>query len=125
MARLLADEQFPRGVTKRLRLLGHDVVRLQEFNQRRSGDGKPDDEVLKIAISQNRAVVNLNRDDFLRLHRSEAFHGRHKGILACKRDDKDPDGLGRRIDDAIKAIVRLDAQFIDVPSGKKRRRRRT
>ncbi len=80
MAALYANEQFPRRVVEFLRELGHDVVTVQEADNR----GLPDDEVLAFATSQNRAVLTLNRKDFVKLHRASNAHA---GIIGCSRDD--------------------------------------
>ena len=51
MARLYADEQFPRQVLEILRSFGYDVLTVQEAGNA----GLPDDEVLDFAVSENRA----------------------------------------------------------------------
>ncbi|NJN22071.1 MAG: DUF5615 family PIN-like protein [Leptolyngbya sp. RL_3_1] len=80
-ARLYADEGFPCQVSRLLRELGHDVLTVQEAgldNQR-----IPDEAVLAFAISQNRAVLTVNRADFIRLHKQNADHA---GIIVCTED---------------------------------------
>lgn len=123
--RLLADEQLPARVTKRLRLLGHNVLTLQQCNVSKYGDGKSDDWVLRIAAADERAVVTLNRKHFLALHYQNEGHF---GIIACFRDDSDPDALGRRIDDQIRPIGHLNGQYVEVPKptapSKRRKNRR-
>lgn len=64
MARLLADEQFPRKSVELLRSFGHDVITIQEAGKA----GISDDMVLEFAILENRAVLTINRRDFLKLH---------------------------------------------------------
>ncbi|HSM82252.1 MAG TPA: DUF5615 family PIN-like protein, partial [Nodosilinea sp.] len=61
MARLYADEQFPRQVTERLRELGHDVVTVQDAGQ----SGQADPAVLAFAVAHQRAVLTQNRRDFV------------------------------------------------------------
>ena len=78
MARLYADE-FPLPVVKILRTLGHDVLTVQEANK--AEQKIPDNEVLSYAISLNRAVLTLNRHDFIRLHKQNT---QHQGIIICK-----------------------------------------
>lgn len=80
MANFYANEQFPRRVVELLRDLGHDVLTVQEADNR----GLPDNEVLAFATSQDRAVLTLNRKDFVKLHRASEVHA---GIIACSRDD--------------------------------------
>jgi hypothetical protein len=48
--RLLADEQFPDRVTDRLRLCGHDVARVRDFDLIKSGDAREDDSVLLASL---------------------------------------------------------------------------
>jgi len=58
MARLYADEQFPRIVVELLRQLGHDILTVQEAGK--DNKGIPDEEVLEFAIAGNRAVLAEN-----------------------------------------------------------------
>ncbi len=63
MARLYADEQFPRKVVELLRDLGHNIITVQE-----AGNASLlDDNLLELAINKNRAVLTLDRRDFKRL----------------------------------------------------------
>jgi predicted nuclease of predicted toxin-antitoxin system len=89
VARLYADEQFPRRVVELLRGLGHDVLTVQESE--RSGDSDP--EVLAFATADNRVVLTLNRWDFFKLHRADNCHG---GIVACT-DDRDRERLAQSL----------------------------
>jgi hypothetical protein len=72
MARLFADENFPRPVVEGLRVLGHDVVTLQETGE--GGISLPDDVVLTRATEGGRAVLTMNRQHFIRLHRERPAH---------------------------------------------------
>ena len=110
MAAIYANENFPRRVVHELRQLGHDVLTSQEAG--RANQMVPDDEVLKFASGQQRAVLTLNRLDFFRLHRST--HGGHSGIIACTRDDENPAAFARRIHAAITATASLTGQLIRV-----------
>lgn len=76
MARIYADEHFPRQVVQKLRSLGHDVLTVQEAEN----TGLPDEDVLAFAISENRAVLTINRRDFFQLHKLKPDHF---GIIAC------------------------------------------
>jgi predicted nuclease of predicted toxin-antitoxin system len=62
MARFYADEQFPRAATNYLRLLGHDVLTVQEAGN--ANQKIPDDQVLAYATANNRAVLTINRHQF-------------------------------------------------------------
>ena len=95
MARLYADEQFPRVVVKLLRNLGHDILTVQEA--RKANQRIPDEEVLAFAIGDNRAVLTINRSDFIRLHNSQPNHA---GIIVCT-EDLDRQRLAIRINEAI------------------------
>ncbi|MEX2287003.1 MAG: DUF5615 family PIN-like protein [Planctomycetaceae bacterium] len=99
MVRLFADEQFPARATRRLRLLGYNVLTVQDINFSKYGDSKTDQQVLEIAMNDNRAVVTLNRKDFVRL--AEEIHW-HSGIIVCVRRRRGADHLARAIDRAIK-----------------------
>ncbi|WP_295621453.1 DUF5615 family PIN-like protein [Chamaesiphon sp. GL140_3_metabinner_50] len=81
MARLYMDEQFPKVVSQLLREMGHDVLTVQEAGK--GNLGIPDEDVLSFAIGEDRAVVTLNRDNFVRLHRADA---QHCGIIVCTND---------------------------------------
>lgn len=106
MARLYADEQFPRQVVELLRGLDHDILTVQEAGNA----GLSDEAVLAFAVSQNRAVLTLNRRDFFRLHR---LHQEHSGIVACV-DDVDRQRMARNIDQALYKLDSLTGQLIRV-----------
>jgi hypothetical protein len=108
VARLYANENFPRPVVEALRQLGHDVLTTQQTGS--AGEGVPDDEVLDFAAADQRAVLTLNRWDFLRLHR---LRPQHAGIIACTADG-DFSRQASRIHDAIKDIASLVGQVIRV-----------
>jgi predicted nuclease of predicted toxin-antitoxin system len=78
MARFYADEQFPFPVVKLLRTLRHDVLTTQEAGN--ADRGIPDEEVLAFAIAQERSILTINRNDFIRLHRRD---DNHFGIIVC------------------------------------------
>lgn len=96
MARLYADEDFPGPVVECLRLLGHDVLTVQEAGR----DGRSDSDVLTDASADQRIVLTHNHRDFRRLHRMQP----HTGIISCTRDKDDMPGLARRIHDALGSI---------------------
>lgn len=106
--RLYADEQFPRRIVEFLRAMGHDVLTAQEAGN--ANQGIPDPEVLRFAVSYGRAVLTINRCDFIRLH---SLQPNHTGIIVCT-DDKDVEGLANRINDAISALENLTGQLLRV-----------
>jgi uncharacterized protein with PIN domain len=101
MARLYADEQYPYPVLELLRVLGHDVLTVQEAG--RANQKIPDPDVLAFATSEERAVITENRKDFFRLH----------GIIACT-NDRDWEALANRIHIAITAAESLEGKLIRV-----------
>ena len=64
MVKLYADEQFPLPVVKILRILGYDILTVQDAGK--AEQKIPDPEVLHYAISLNRAVLTMNRRDVYR-----------------------------------------------------------
>ena len=95
MARLFADEQFPRPVVERLRSFGHNVLTVQEAGKA----GASDPEVFAFAIAHDRAILTQNRRDFVRLHR---FQPDHAGVVVCS-DDQNFARLAERTHEAISA----------------------
>lgn len=111
MTNLYADEQFPRKATQHLRTLNHDVLTVQEAGN--ANQSIPDNEVLAFATQHNRAVLTLNRRDFIRLHQQSTDHA---GIIVCK-DDPDKIQLAERIDRAIEAEAPLAGKLVRVQKG--------
>ncbi|QQE67480.1 hypothetical protein GFS31_41930 (plasmid) [Leptolyngbya sp. BL0902] len=107
-AKLYADEQFPLRAVLQLRQLGYDVLTVQEAGK--ANQAIPDEAVLAFATQQNRAVLTLNRRDFIRLHQQGANHA---GIVVCK-DDRDKIQLAERIDQAIQAEPDLAGKLVRV-----------
>ena len=108
MVRIYADEQFPRIVSELLRTMGHDVLTVQEAGN--ANLGIPDEDVLAFAISANRAILTLNRSDFIRLHRLQPNHA---GIIVCTNDPDRP-RLATRINEAISPEETLRGKLIRV-----------
>jgi len=106
MARLYADEQFPRQVGQNMRSLGHDVQTVQEAGNA----GLPDEDVLVFDISDNRAVLTVNRRHFFQLHKLKPDQC---GIIACTGDDDMP-RLSANISDAISTAEILTGKVIRV-----------
>lgn len=78
--RLLLDANLsPRGIARRLRTAGHDVLALAEEP---ALEGLDDPAVLELAASQNRVLVTRNSRDFAPLAREWAEAQRpHAGIV--------------------------------------------
>ena len=100
MARLYANENFPQGVVQRLRSLGHEVLTVLEAGNANAAISDAD--VLAFAVTNQLAVITLNRRDFIRLHLLYQSTGsEHCGIIVCKQDNN----LLRQADMIHSAIV--------------------
>lgn len=108
MAHLYANENFPRKVVELLRAVGHHVLTTLEAGN--AGRAIPDSEVLAYAVHTKRAVLTLNRRDFIRLHRDAP---NHSGIIVCTQDP-DVARQARRIHEAISAETDLAGKLIRV-----------
>ena len=114
MAALLADENFPQPVVHALRTLGHNVLTLHDCGQ--SGQALPDPEVLALATTQQRALLTLNRRDFIRLHLQDPTHA---GIIVCTFD-ADFTAQAQRIAAMITTQPQLVGQLLRVNQGESR-----
>jgi predicted nuclease of predicted toxin-antitoxin system len=108
MANLYADEQFPKNTTIALRSLGHNILTVQEAGN--ANQKIPDEDVLSFATADNRAVLTLNRCDFIRLHRQSTSHA---GIIACS-ENNNFERLAEKIHEAISPLDNLNAQLIRI-----------
>lgn len=111
MARLYSNENFPQQAVLELRGLGHDVLTVLEAG--RANQAIPDEEVLRFAMAGERAVLTLNRKDFIRLH---PLFPNHAGIIVCTFD-ADFRGQAQRIHDAIAAKDDLQGRLIKINRG--------
>lgn len=108
MARFYSNENFPLPAVETLRALGHDVLTVQENDQGNQAISDP--AVLAFAISDNRAILTLNRADFIALHKSNPDH---QGIVVCTVDS-DFVGQAQRIHSQISGLPTLVGQLIRV-----------
>src|ERR1700677_1235158 len=106
MAEFYADENFDYPVVERLRVLGHDVITVQEAGEQ----GGDDAQVLATATAAERIVLTFDRRDFARLHRQNPAHA---GIVSCSWDS-DSDALAVRIDKAVFATGSIVGQLLRV-----------
>ncbi|MFM7580104.1 MAG: DUF5615 family PIN-like protein [Microcystaceae cyanobacterium] len=81
MAKFYSNENFPLEIVRFLRNFDHDILTSLEAG--RANQSIPDNEVLAYATAENRILITLNRDDFIKLHRSGIDHA---GIIICKED---------------------------------------
>jgi uncharacterized protein with PIN domain len=82
MLKLYANENFPLETVLILRHMGYDILTTHEIGK--SNLKIPDEDVLVFAISENRAILTINRKDFKRLHR---LNPTHAGIIICTKND--------------------------------------
>jgi predicted nuclease of predicted toxin-antitoxin system len=108
VAQLYSNENFPKPVVDELRQLGHDVLTV--FEAGNAEQSIPDEEVMAFAIQKGRAVLTLNRKDFIRLHRQTPTHC---GVIACTYDPNFV-AQAQRIDAAIKESPALAGQLLRV-----------
>ena len=108
MARLYSNENFPLPVVEKLRVLGHDILTIQETGK--ADHALPDEKVLEFAVAENRAVLTLNRRHFIRLHQQNQTHA---GVIVCTFD-ADFAGQAERIHQAISGHSALSGQLIRV-----------
>ena len=108
MKLLLADENFPFPSVEALRSYGHNVRTMLDLGV--AEKELSDEEVLRLAISENRAVVTLNRRHFIQLHRRVTSH---RGIVVCTFDPGFQ-ALAKRIHDQIESFSSLDNQLIRI-----------
>ena len=82
MLKLYANENFPLETVRVLWNLGYDISTTHERGK--SNLSIPDEDVLAFAIAENRAILTVNRKDFMRLHRQNPIHS---GIIVCTKND--------------------------------------
>ena len=108
MAAFYADENFPLPVVEALRRLGHDVLTAFEAGQ--ANERIPDNAVAEFAALSGRAVLTLNRWEFIALH---ARLRRHAGIVVCTQDP-DVERQAVAIDAAVRGVAALQGSLIRI-----------
>ena len=108
MALLYANENFPIQVVQALRLLGHDVLTTAEAGN--ANQATPDEKVLAFATQNGRALLTINKRDFIRLR---MLSSNHTGIIVCSQD-VDVRGHAERIHAAISNQRSLEGQLIRI-----------
>jgi hypothetical protein len=108
VAALYADECFPLPVVDALRRLGHDV--LTAFDAGQANQGVLDEAVLSFATRLGRAVLTLNRRQFIGLHSRQPDH---MGIVVCTQDP-DAERQARTIDSVVRGSVALRGTLLRV-----------
>lgn len=108
MARFFADENFPLPVVDELRLLGHDVLTIQDAGM--ANQRIDDKSILKFAAEQNRALLTINRKHFIKLDKE---FNTHNGVIACTID-LDFERQAKRIHEAVEAEISIKAKLIRI-----------
>jgi predicted nuclease of predicted toxin-antitoxin system len=111
IARLYSNENFPLPAVEALRRHGHDVVTTQD--EGKSQQRIPDDEVLRFASENGRAVLTHNRQDFIRLHRENP---EHEGIIVCT-DNPDFEALATKVHVQLEALKSLKGRLVRINRG--------
>ena len=91
-----------------LRPMNHDILTVQEAGN--AGLRIPDEQVLAFAVRNERAVLTLDRQDYIQLHRLQPDHA---GIIVCT-NDRNWERLATRINEAISAEETLTGKLIRV-----------
>ena len=108
MAKIYANENFPRQCVEALRDLGHDVLTTQDSGK--SDLAIPDEEVLAYSREQDRILVTFNRKHFIKLHKDGAEHA---GIIVCTVD-VNFEALAQRIHSAIEEHPDMSGKLVRV-----------
>jgi predicted nuclease of predicted toxin-antitoxin system len=96
---------------KALRQLGHDVLTSDEAGN--ANRQIPDPEVSRYAIEEERAVLTINRRDFIQLHN---LFPEHCGIIVCTVNTHYEDQAAR-IDLAVNHLKLLKNQRVRINRG--------
>jgi len=113
--RILANENFPGDAVKALRARGHDVVWI-----RTEAPGSKDQNVLERASIENRILVTFDKD-FGEL----AFRWKlpvSAGIILFRITAKSPEGLVRKVVDAIESRMDWPGNFAVIEESRIRMR---
>jgi hypothetical protein len=108
MAQFLADEHVDPRICADLRLVGHEVETVRGYSASKTGDGWPDEQVLKFAIDKKLAIITSNECDFCRLAKTYTWH---YGIILVNPDHP-PDQVAKRIDAAARSQSSLRSTII-------------
>jgi len=82
------------------------------MKRNRANQKFPDDQVLAFATGHQRAVITLNRLDFIRLHRDT--QGAPAGIIVCTCDDANPATFAHRIHSTLSTHGNPTGQLIRI-----------
>ena len=108
MARFYSNENFPLPIVLDLRRAGHDVLTSHEAGN--ANQRIPDHQVLADATKLDRAVLTLNRRDFIKLHKQSPVHA---DIVVCTAD-ADYSRQAARIASEVGKLPSLQGQLVRV-----------
>ena len=89
--KLLLDEMYAPAVAEQLRARGHDVVSVHD-PEWRALEGKPDEEVWRAALADDRVLVSENVQDFRRLEADALARAQPLARLIFTTDRQFPRG---------------------------------
>ena len=110
-ARLYSNENFPLPVVELLKRFGHNVITTRDVGK--DNEGIPDEDVLRFAVENRRAVLTHNRRDFIHLHRQQP---QHEGIIVCT-ENPDFSKLAAKIHAQLDGLESLAGQLVRVNRG--------
>jgi len=108
MASFYSNENFPIGVVRHLRELGHDVLTSHEAGK--ANQRIPDQDVLAYAAELGRILLTLNRWDFIALHNQAT---RHTGIIVCAQNSNVIQ-QAEKIDKAVAAAENMQGTLLRI-----------
>lgn len=108
MAALFADENFPQQVVEALRARGHDALTADDAGL--ANRAVSDEDILNEATRLRRALLTLNRWEFIGRHITNPDHA---GLVVCT-EDPDTEGQAARIEAALRGSEPLAGQLIRV-----------
>ena len=102
--KLLADENIPVRALDLLKQERVDIVSVLDFTQ-----GLSDDDVLTIAMEQERVLVTFDKDfvDIIFRTRAET-----KGVVLLRFMPKSPEQLARRLKALLDSEIQLEDHFV-------------
>ena len=98
-------------VVELLNWFGHYVITTRDVGK--DNEGIPDEDVLRFAVENRRAVLTHNRTDFIYLHRQQP---QHEGIIVCT-DNPDFSKLAAKIHAQLDGLESLAGQLVRVNRG--------
>jgi predicted nuclease of predicted toxin-antitoxin system len=112
--KLLLDEMYAPAIAEQLRARGHDVASVHDAAYR-ALEGEPDEKVWAAAVSDNRALVSENVQDFRRLDADALAREQPRTRLIFTTDRQfprgDPATTGRLVT-ALDALLAAEPDLV-------------